>query len=59
MPGTCSGSAAAPRMINFPLTPRPPRTALIASPLVTVARMTLAPPSFSSSAAGSCAWLSM
>ena len=34
-------------------------TALIASPLVTVARITFAPPSFSSSAAGSWSWLSM
>ena len=33
--------------------------ALIAGPCVTVARTTLAPPSFVSSAAGSAAWLSM
>jgi len=35
------------------------KTAVIASPLVAVARITRAPPSFRSSAAGSCAWLSM
>ena len=51
--------AAAPTISSVPLTAKPPCTALIASPLVAVARMTFAPPSFWSSAAGSCAWLSM
>ena len=50
---------AAPTTSNVPLTARPPWTALIASPLVAVARMTLAPPILRSSDAGSCAWLSM
>ena len=59
IPGTCIGSAAAPRMTNFPLTPSPPNTALIASPFVTVAMMTLAPPNFSNSAEESCVLLSM
>ena len=50
-PLTSSGSSAAPTTINFPLRLRPPRTTLIALPLVTVARMTLAPPHLISSAA--------
>ena len=41
---TCIDSAA-PTISSVPLTARPPWTALIASPLVAVARMTLAPPS--------------
>src|SRR5262245_31064820 len=52
-------ASAAPTISSVPLTANPPCTALIASPLVAVARMTLAPPSFWSSAAGSWAWLSM
>ena len=55
---TCSDGAA-PTMSKVPLTASPPCTAPIASPLVAVARMTAAPPSFCSSAAGSWAWLSM
>ncbi len=47
------GSAAAPGSAT------PPWTALIAAPLVAVARMTWAPPSVRSSAAGSWASLSM
>src|SRR5436309_7274860 len=42
--------AAAPTINIVPLTAKPPDTALIASPLVAVARMTLAPPILSSSA---------
>ena len=38
--------------ISLPRTPRPPSTAFMASALVTVARITFAPPSFCSSAAG-------
>ena len=45
--------------INVPFTASPPSTALIASAFVTVARMTLAPPNFRSSLAGSWVWLSM
>jgi hypothetical protein len=37
-------SPAARTIVNFPATARPPKTALIALPLVMVARMTLAPP---------------
>ena len=51
---TCIDSAA-PTISSVPLTARPPCTAPIASPLVAVARMTLAPPSLRSSADGSCA----
>ena len=51
--------SAVPMTTSVPLIPKPPCTALIASPFVTVARITFAPPSFRSSAAGSCAWLSM
>src|SRR4030095_5169651 len=40
---TASDSGAA-RTTDVPRTPNPPRTALIASPLVTVARITPAPP---------------
>ena len=42
---TCN-DCAAPMTTSVPLRPRPPCTALMASPLVTVARMTFAPPSF-------------
>ena len=44
---------------ELPSGPRPPMTAAMASAFVTVARMTRAPPSFWSSATGSCALLSM
>src|SRR5438034_10462047 len=47
---TCIDGAA-PTIKSVPLTAKPPWTALIASPLVAVARMTLAPPSLRSSAA--------
>jgi len=55
---TCS-EGAAPTIRSVPLIASPPWTLPIASPLVAVARMTAAPPSFCSSAAGSWAWLSM
>jgi len=57
--GTSMGSLAAPRTRSLPSTPRPPITAPIALPLVTVATMTRAPPSLVNSAAGSCACVSM
>jgi len=50
---TCSESVA-PTTSSVPLTARPPWTASMAPPLVTVDKMTLAPPSLLSSAAGSC-----
>ncbi len=56
---TATGSFAAPRMINLPLMRRPPITACMAAPLVTVAKTVVAPPSFVSAAAGSVLWLSM
>ena len=56
---TSSGTSAAPSTISVPSTPRPPMVAVIALPLVTVARMTRAPPSRVSSSAGSWDWLSM
>src|SRR5215510_10567217 len=52
--GDTSSASGEPRTTNFPRTPNPPRTAPIASPLVTVARITLALPKLTSSAAGSC-----
>ena len=48
-------AGAAPVTTNVPLTARPPWTALMASPLVVVAGMTLAPPNLRSPDAGSCA----
>ena len=50
---TCMDSAA-PISISVPLTANPPWTALMAAPEVTVEMMTLAPPSFCNSTAGSC-----
>jgi len=49
--------STAPITINVPLTARPPCTEFIASALVTVAKMVLAPPSFCRAAAGSSAEL--
>jgi hypothetical protein len=46
-------------MTSLPPTARPPRTALIAVPLVAAARITWAPPIRVSPAAVSVAWLSM
>src|SRR6516164_7688338 len=57
--GEVSSDSAAPRTISRPRGASPPTVALIAGPCVTVARTTLAPPSFANSAAGSAAWLSM
>ena len=54
-----SGVGGAPRTMSVPLVARPPCVALIAALSVTVARMTLAPPSLASSVAGFCDWLSM
>ena len=56
---TSIGSADAPTTTSLPSTPRPPTAALIDFESVTVARMIFAPPSFLSSAATSCAVLSM
>ncbi len=44
--GTWRGSAGAPTTIIVPPIARPPSAAVIALPLVAVARMTVAPPSF-------------
>jgi hypothetical protein len=56
---TWIGSADTPTTTSLPSTPRPPTAALIDFASVTVARTTLAPPSFISSAATSCVVLSM
>src|SRR5258706_3110501 len=56
---TSIGSIDAPTTSIVPFTPRPPINADIAFPLGAVARITLAPPSFCSSAAGSVAALSI
>src|SRR6516162_2936023 len=55
MGGTSIGSIVAPITTSVPLAPRPPISADIDFPLGAVARITLAPPSFCNSAAGSVA----
>ena len=55
---TSIGSGEAPTTIILPSTASPPSTALIAGELVTVDRITRAPPSFFSSAATSWVVLS-
>jgi len=55
---TCIAGTA-PMIIKVPLTASPLCTAVIASPFVTVAMMTFAPPSFCSSFAASVASESM
>lgn len=57
--GTSIGSSEAPIITNFLSTARPPRMALIAFPLGTVASITLAPPNLASSSAAFWDLLSM
>ena len=57
--GTSIGSPLAPTTSSFPSIASPGMTELMVLASVTVARITTAPPSLVSSAAGSCAVLSM
>jgi hypothetical protein len=54
-----SDSSDAPIMISFPLIARPPNTAVIAFPLEAVPKITLAPPSLTSSSTLFCDLLSI
>ena len=56
---TSIGSGEAPTTSSVPSTPSPSISGVIALPLVTVARITLAPPSAVSAAAASSVSLSM